>query len=154
MSTSSNVVIKEYDERCVVKLPVASATVLAAGDLIVATADTATTLKAAALSAASLYNTFVGVALGGSESGQVENISVATRARIAIKVVSTSGAALVGDAFYYSAGANGTDWQVTKCTSGVSGITWALEAVDAGSSGEFLIDTHVMKSGFKFDAIT
>lgn len=148
MATSSNVVVKEYDELTVVKMPVASGTVIAYGDLIKSSSGIAAVLD----SSANTY--FVGVALDGSESGSVASIAIATNAVVQLKVASTSSAAAVGDAFKYSAGANGTAWQVTKCTSGVSGITWALETIAAGSSGDFRIAANNMKSGFQFDAIS
>jgi len=148
MATSSNVEIREYDAMSVCKLSVASGTVLAKGDFIKYSAGNAVAVTAAD------NTTFAGIALEGSESGSVAPIAVATRAQFYIKVASTSTAAAFGNAFRYSAGANGTDWEVTKCTSGVSGITWALETVAAGSRGLFYIDVGSLKSGFLFEAIS
>jgi hypothetical protein len=149
-STYSNVVIRDYDPISVIKLPVVSATVIAKGDLIDASADTATTLVAACH--AGDNSLFFGVALEGSESGEVKDISIATIAKVNIKVVSGSTDALPGDAFKYSAGANGTAWQVTKATS--EGIMWALEPVLDTAEGVFLINSHALAGGFIWDTCT
>jgi len=147
MATSSNVVIRDYEDLTVVKVGVATATVLAKGDLVDFTVSTS------ALTAHAGDNSiFLGVALEGSESGETKQVSVATRAKIKVKVVSGSSAALPGEAFKYSAGANGTAWQVTQATE--EGIMWALEGVAAASSGLFYIDSHVLSGGFQFDACT
>jgi len=149
-STSSNIAILDVDETAIVKIGVGSSTTLAAGDLI--DASGATTPEAVATSS-SANTTFLGIALYGSESGEVFQIAVATRCRINIKVASTSSNLIIGDACKYSAGANGTAWEVTKCTSGSGGTMWAMENITAGNNGEFLVDSHLMKSGFYWDKI-
>jgi len=148
-STSSNVGILAHDEIAVVKLPVASGTTLAEGDLIDYSSGDAVAVTASGNTA------WVGVAMEGSESGEVFEIAIATRCIISIKVVSTStDAATPGAAFTWSAGANGTDWQVTSCSAGLAGRMWAIEPIAKGSTGKFKVDSSKMKCGFLFDAIT
>jgi|GEM_PF-1476423 hypothetical protein len=150
-STYSNVVFRDedVDTVSVVKIGVASATVLAKGDLVDASGATAPE----AVAHSGDNSTFIGVAMEGSQSGEVNEISVATRCKIKIKVAaSPTTNVIIGDACAYSAGANGTTWEVTKATS--EGIMWALENVDYGESGLFLVDSHSLAGGFYFDTCT
>jgi len=147
MATSSKVDIRAIDELAVVKLAVGSSTVLAPGDLV--DFDSGTT---AAVAHSGDNSTFLGVAMEGSASGDVQEISIATRCKINIKVVSGSADAVIGDAYKYSAGANGTEWTVTKATS--EGIMWALESISNGNYGLFLVDSHCLAGGFLFDTCT
>jgi len=147
MATSSNVEIVAYDEIDVVKVAVATATVLAKGDLVDFTSGTTV------LTAHSGDNSlFLGIAMEGSETGEVKEVSVATRAKIKITVVSGSSDAVVGEAFKYSAGANGTAWTVTQATA--EGIMWALESISNGSAGLFRINSAALAGGFLFDTCT
>lgn len=141
MATSSNVSIREWSEIDVIKMPVGSSTVLAYGDLIDSSGGSA-------VAHSGDNSTFVGVAIDGSESGSVAEIAVATKAKISIKLSSSYGNAVLGNACKYVAGANGTDWQVASATT--EGIIWALESITAGNSGLFLVDSHSLTGGFLF----
>jgi len=146
MATSSNVEIREYELCGVVDLPVGSSTVLAKGDLIDSSGG-----SAVAHQGDNSY--FVGVALEGSENGSVSPIAVATIAKVYTKLAASPTTSVVfGEACKYSAGANGTNWAVTKATA--EGIMWALESITYGNNGLFLIDSHNLAGGFLFQTCT
>jgi len=112
MAAHSNVRIRRDDVvgTKIVDVPVASATVFAPGDLV--------DLSGSTLVAHTGDNSyFLGVALEGSPTGDISPISVARECVIRIKLVSGSADATIGKAVKYSAGANGTDWQVTVATA-------------------------------------
>jgi len=155
MATYSNVKIRNFDPLSVIKVPVASATVIAPGDLIILTGATSAQVAqvVATGSVGTSGNTyFGGVAIVGSESGDIRSISVATRAVINIKIDASGTDSAIGTAYKYSSGANGTDWDVTTATA--LGIMWALEYKAQGSYCDMLIDTHALKGGFIFDTCT
>ena len=144
MSISSNIVVKDYDPLTVAKVEVASGTVIASGDLIAySSADTVATVYTG------VKERFLGVALVGSESGKTDFVSVATRAKVNTYAVD---AGYLGDSYYRSAGANGTNWTFTNGPA--NGVLWALEDISATSYGDFYIDSHVLLSGLLFEATT
>jgi len=148
MAVFSNIEVRAHDKLSEMRIPVGSSTVIASGDLIdYSTADTAAIVHYGANAA------FLGVALEGSESGSANSIDVATRAKVYVEVATGSTTALVGDAFTYLEGANGTDWKFTEGYND-DGVMWALETVTAGNSGLFLIDSHQLTSGFLFKCVT
>jgi len=141
MATYSNVKIRNFDPLAVIKAPVGSSTVVAPGDLIYLTGTTSGQVAKVmgTGSAASSGNThFAGVALVGSESGDISPISVATRAVINIKIASSGSDSDIGAAYKFSAGANGTDWEVTKATA--LAIMWAREYKSQGSYCDMMIN--------------
>ena len=155
MATYSNTIIRNFDPLSVIKVPVASATVIAPGDLIILTGATSNQVAqvVATGSVSTSGNThFGGVALIGSESGSISPISVATRAVVRMEIDASGSDADIGAAYKYQAGANGTDWEVTKATA--LGIMWALEYKAQGSNCDMLIDIHCLKGGFIFDTCT
>ena len=144
MATYSNVDVRAYDEIAVVKVEVASATVVAKGDLIeYSSAGTVGSVFA------SQVDYLIGVALEGSESGDTDYIPVATRAKISAYAVD---AGYLGDAYHYTAGANGTNWTFTNGTT--EGLMWALEDITASAYNLFYLDTHALKGGFLFEAMS
>lgn len=147
MSVYSNIVLRDVDEIDVVKLKVATATVLAKGDLIDYSSGTA-----AAIVHSGDNSIFLGVAMEGSESGSVAEISIATRCKILIQIVSGDTDGTPGAAYKYNAGANGTIWTVAIATA--EGIMWALEPITAGSAGLFRVDVQALAGGFLFDTCT
>ena len=145
-STSSNIVVQWHDQESVIQVSIASGTTLADGDLV----DVVNSLVVAHSTTGNTF--FAGVALGGSEAGDITPISIATKAKVLVKLVSGSSDATVGKAAIYSAGANGTDWQVTLGT--VGGLMWALEAIADTYSGTWLIDTTTNGGFGLFETVT
>ena len=98
-------------------------------------------------------STFLGVALEGSESGDIHQISVATRCMVDVLLDASSAALVLGDGASRSSGSNGVNWDVTKNT--VDGIMWAYENnIAASAKGIFLVDSHALGGGFLFDPLT
>lgn len=147
MATKSNITIRSIDALRVVKVEVLTGTVLAAGDLI----DFDGT---SAVVHAGEGGTFLGVALEGSESGQIQQISVATIAMVSMLLDSGSAALVLGDAVDYSSGSNGVNWDVEKNTA--NAIAWCYEqSIAAGAFGLFLINSHDIGDTAKvFDVTT
>lgn len=147
MATYSNITVKRHNPVKVVDIPVASATVIAPGDLIDVSGSTGM-----AFVHAGDNSTFVGVALNGSESGEIRPISVARECVVEALLVSGSSDVVVGDAVKRSAGANGTAWSFTKATA--EGIMWANESISNGNRGEFYVDSSALAGGFAYDTCT
>lgn len=122
MATTSNVrfLYGDSDQLNKLHFPVATATVLAPGDLVEYESGAITVIDGA-----SDNTTFTGCSLDISRNGDTAMVNVLLRGRINITCVSATSA--IGDAFKYYAGANGTDWSVTAATAGADGIMWALE---------------------------
>jgi len=95
---------------------------------------------------------FLGVALAGRDADDARDVPIAFRCVIEAKLVSTSSDCTAGDAVAYSAGANGTTWEMNKATA--EGIAWALEDITAGSTGKFLIDVVALQASTLFDTVT
>jgi len=155
MATYSNVKLRNFDPLAVIKCPVGSTTVVAPGDLIYLTGTT-TGQVAKVMATGSVYTSgntlFAGVAMDGSESGSITPIAVATRAVVGIKIGASGTASDIGAAYKFSAGANGTVWEVTKATA--LGLMWATEYAAQSAMCDMLIDTHTLTAGLLFDTIS
>lgn len=145
MATKSNITIRLEDPFSIVQVKVASAVVIARGDLIDFDGTDAAIHAGEA-------GTFLGVAGEGSENGDTHDIPVATRALVSIL---NQGAALVlGDAVDYRAGSNGVNWDVEKNVA--NAIAWAAENnIASGAKGLFRIDIqHLGDTAKLFDVTT
>lgn len=122
MATKSNVRFLHGQDDQLNKLhfPVASATVLAPGDLVEYESGAITVIDGA-----SDNTTFVGCSIDLSRNGDTAMVNVLLRGRVNIGIDSATTA--VGTAMKYSSGANGTDWKLTAASSGADGIMWSLE---------------------------
>jgi hypothetical protein len=94
---------------------IASATVLAPGDLTEITSG-----AAVAVNAASDVDTFGGLCLDYSANGQTTQVQVALKG--VCQITCASDGYGIGQGLKYSAGANGTDWVVTGATTGEDAI--------------------------------
>src|SRR5574343_359867 len=122
MATTSNVrfLYGLDDQLNKLHIPVASATVLAPGDLLEYESGAVTVVDAAGDNV-----TFAGVCIDLSRNGDTAPVNVLLRGRVNIGIDSATTA--VGTAMKYSSGANGTDWKLTAASSGADGIMWSLE---------------------------
>jgi len=122
MATTSNVrfLYGEDDQLNKLHFPVASATVLAPGDLVEYESGAITVVDEAGDN-----TTFVGCSLDMSRNGDTAMVNVLLRGRVNIGIDSATTA--VGTAMKYSSGANGTAWKLTAAASGADGIMWSLE---------------------------
>lgn len=145
MATNSNIEILDYDPFQVMQVNIASATVLAVGDLV----DLSGTTDGVGVANSGANATFLGVAMEGSASGEIKPISIARRCWIRAKVATT--AATIGKSYTYSTGANGTDWSFAPATA--EGMMWAEEEIAVGSYGKFYVDTNT-RGGFLYEQQT
>jgi len=148
MASNSNITIlsnpvKLYE---VVDYPKTASEVVAIGDLM---QDDGSGGAECVESAAN--DTFIGVAVSGSLAVDTRPIAIMISGIIKAKVAATSPAATFGQAFAYSAGANGTAWTLTSEAG--DGIVWALEPIAAGASGRFLVDVPGLETGI-FETVT
>lgn len=122
MATTSNVRVLHGDADPLNKLhfEIASATVVAPGDLMEYESGAVTVVDAAGDNV-----TFVGVSLDLSRNGDTAPLNVLMRGRVNIGC--TSATSVVGKAMKYATGANGTDWVLEAATSGADGIMWSLK---------------------------
>lgn len=147
MATKANITILNHDPIGLISIKVASGTVIATGDLIDFDGTDA------AVHGDTGNQTIVGVAMVGSESGSIKDIEVATRAMLSAKIKSGGSAGVLGDGYKYNAGANGTDWDFDKVSTG--GIMWvAQNNIAAGEFGNFALETHALTGGILFDNLT
>lgn len=146
MATKSNVRLEILSNNPldVIKLPVASATVLAVGDLLKGyTSDCVV-----AVSAANDSDAFVGLSNSLSRSGDTMDVEVLIRV-IASVTLSSSTALDAGDGLIYVAGANGTDWTFNVDTSGTNILAWAFEMQNTAGTGpvSVLFDSYMLSAG-------
>lgn len=122
MATTSNVRFLHGmdDQLNKIHVPVASATVLAPGDLVEYESGAITVVDGASDNV-----TFIGASMDISRNGDTAYVNVLARGRINIGC--TSATSVIGKAMKYAAGANGTAWSVVAATSGADGIMWSLE---------------------------
>jgi hypothetical protein len=122
MATTSNVTILYGEDDALNKLhmPIASATVIARGDLMEYESGAVTVVDAAGDNV-----TFVGVSLDLSRNGDTDDVNILLRGKLNLTVASATYA--IGKALKYSSGANGTDWVLTGATSGADGIAWSAQ---------------------------
>jgi len=119
-TSNFNILYGDGDQLNKLHVGIASATVLAPGDLVECTGG-----NAVAVDASSDNVTFAGVGLDYSANGSTAKYNVLLRGRGNVTVVSATYD--IGDSLKYSAGANGTAWVLTKATAGADGIMWSLE---------------------------
>jgi hypothetical protein len=136
MAVTSNITITGYDALTLVDVPIASATLVAPGDLINLASDLAVVVDAAADS-----DTFIGPSLHASLNGETFPIVVATRCTCRVTLASAT-ALDIGDGLIYSAGANGTDWTfAADAGSGVDIIFWSMQQLDTAGTGPVKVFT-------------
>jgi hypothetical protein len=140
MAETSNVIILEGNEelRGSVYPTVASATVLAKGDLISASSG-------AAIAYAGDPDIFLGVSNESSKNGETKKIKVYIQAVITIGC--TAATYEFGDPMEYSSGANGTAWSLVKATTGENAIAWSRQY-----SASNLTTLEVMVDGYRVGA--
>lgn len=142
MATKSNITIRMEDPFNIVQVKVATAVVIARGDLVdFDGTDVAIHAGEAA--------TFLGVAGEGSENGDTHDIPVLTR--VQVSMLNNGTALVLGDAVVYNAGSNGVNWDVTKNVA--NAIAWAAENnIASGARGLFIIDVqHLGDTAKLFD---
>lgn len=140
MATTSNVRIKYGTEDELNKLhcPVASATVLAPGDLLLYS-----TGAVSCVTADTDQVTFIGASLDISRNGDTAMVNVLLKGILNVGV--TSAAYVVGEALGYVSGANGTDWTLASVSSGAKGIAHSLQ-VKTDDELDVIIDTFLIST--------
>lgn len=146
MAASSNIKILTLPVKYVhvIEYPKASSEAIAQGDLLEENGSGAEVVDGAA------NDIFIGVAVDGSASAEVEPIAVMIRGVIFVTMASGQSATF-GQALKYNAGANGTDWDFATATA--EGIIWALETLATAGTGKALVDVLALETGI-FETVT
>ncbi|HDL60123.1 MAG TPA: hypothetical protein ENH14_01570 [candidate division WOR-3 bacterium] len=139
MATTSSirfVYVNDDDPSNFIKVPLASSSTVAKGDLVALSAWQTNTCAAVGAAQSEL---FAGVAYNYSTT-EGEDIIICTDCVISVYCASAINHA--GELLKYSAGGNGTKWQLTLCTNTEDGIAYALESLSAAGNTIALITKH------------
>lgn len=138
MATTSNVLIKNGadDELNKLHCPVDTATVLAPGDFLLYA-----TGAVSCITASTDNETFIGVSLDISRTGDTAMVNVLLKGILNVGV--TSAAYVVGEALVYSSGANGTAWTFASVSSGTDAIVHSLQ-VKTDTVLDVIIDSFLI----------